>query len=164
MSESSQQSTASQSSSDQSSKPPTIDYWHVWADGEGVSHQTRCTLEEFSQKSIAPTAAPQWMSQLKQSDADVVFTVMPVGWVGEWHENPKPQWIVPLSGRWFVETMDGQRVEMGTGEISFGEDQGTTENAQGHKGHLSGTVGDEPVVLMLVQLKDAPIKRSCHFQ
>ena len=52
-----------------------------------------------------------------------MVTVQPVGWVGTWHENPEPQWIIPLSGRWFVESMDGERVEMGPGEISFGEDQ-----------------------------------------
>jgi hypothetical protein len=47
--------------------------------------------------------------------------------------------------------MDGQRVEMGPGEMSFGEDQNT--RAQGdRKGHLSGTVGEEPAVLMLVQI------------
>ena len=57
--------------------------------------------------------------------AEMLVTVLPVGWVGDWHENPRPQWIIPLSGRWFVETMDGARVEMGPGEMSFGEDQGT---------------------------------------
>jgi hypothetical protein len=84
-----------------------------------------------------------------------LITVLPVGWVGEWHENPKPQWIVPLSGRWFVESMDGQRVEMGPGEISFGADQGTREH-DGRKGHLSGTVGDREAVLWLVQLDETP--------
>ncbi len=53
--------------------------------------------------------------------------------------------------------MDGQRVEMGPGEISFGEDQNTKPDAQGHQGHLSGTVGGEPSVLMIVQLKDSPV-------
>ena len=67
-----------------------------------------------------------------------------MGWVGEWHENPKPQWIVPLSGQWFVETMDGNRVEMGAGDISFGADQNTRANNKGHKGHLSGTAGRSP--------------------
>ena len=38
--------------------------------------------------------------------------------------------------------MDGQRVEMGPGELSFGEDQGTKRDAKGRHGHLSGTVGD----------------------
>ncbi|WP_427157131.1 cupin domain-containing protein [Aliinostoc sp. HNIBRCY26] len=138
------------------SQKPTIDYWRVWTDKDGVSHQSRDQINHFVQKGIAPNVAPQWLSQLKQSGATVTFTVLPVGWVGKWHENPKPQWIIPLSGRWFVETMDGQRVEMGTGEISFGGDQGTKADAQGHRGHLSGTVGDEPAVLMIVQFEETP--------
>ncbi|MEH2311750.1 MAG: hypothetical protein V7K35_10190 [Nostoc sp.] len=102
---------------------------------------------------------------MKQSGATITFSVLPVGWVGNWHENPKPQWVIPLSGRWFVETMDGQRVEMGPGEISFGEDQGTKANAQGNKGHLSGTVGDEPAVLIMVQLEETPtVEQSCRFK
>ncbi len=76
----------------------------------------------------------------------------PQAGVGEWHENPEPQWIVPLSGRWFVETMDGKRVEMGPGEISFGNDQNTKADARGHTGHRSGTAGDQPCMLMLIQL------------
>lgn len=83
-----------------------------------------------------------------------MFSELPVGWVGEWHENPQPQWIIPLSGRWFVETMDGKRVEMGPGEVSFGGDQHTRPNEEGHQGHVSGTVGEEPAVLMLVQLTE----------
>ena len=80
-----------------------------------------------------------------------MFTVQPVGWVGDWHENPAPQWIVVLSGRWWIETMDGTRIEQGPGEFSFGEDQGRRRTA-GRKGHRSGTIGDEPAVLMTVQL------------
>ena len=70
-------------------------------------------------------------------------------------EPASPQWIIPLSGRWFVESMDGQRIEMGPGELSLGADQGTRE-LNGRKGHLSGTVGDLPAVLWLVQLDEAP--------
>jgi len=136
--------------------PPTIDYWHVWTDHDGISHQSRCQIQDFILKSMAPPASPQWLDKLKQVGAKITFAVLPVGWIGSWHENPKPQWIIPLSGCWFVETMDGQRVEMGPGEISFGEDQGTKADAQGHKGHLSGTVGDAPVVQMIVQLEETP--------
>lgn len=39
------------------------------------------------------------------------------GIVIDWHENPVRQWIVPLSGRWFVETMDHLRVEMKAGNF-----------------------------------------------
>ena len=34
----------------------------------------------------------------------------------------------------------------------------------GHKGHLSGTVGDAPAVLIMVQLEETPtIEQSCRF-
>jgi hypothetical protein len=146
-------------------QPPTIDYWHVWTDSEGISHQSRCQLQNFVRKSISPPADPQWLNELQEGSATVVFTVMPVGWVGSWHENPKPQWIIPLSGCWFVETMDGQRVEMGVGDLSFGEDQNTKANADGNKGHLSGTVGNVPAVLMMVQLQEDPtVGQACRFQ
>ncbi len=142
--------------SDDRSASPTIDYWHVWTDRDGVSHQSRRQIQDFELLSIAPPAAPQWLGQLKQAGATFSFTVLPVGWTGTWHENPKPQWIIPLSGCWFVETMDGQRVEMGAGEISFGADQNTQVDAQGRKGHLSGTVGTEPAVLIIVQFDETP--------
>lgn len=144
---------------------PRVPYWHLWADGDGVTHQTRCTLTEFDLKSIGPPAAPQWQGQRTKGDATVMVTVLPVGWVGAWHPNPKPQWIVPLSGRWFVESMDGQRVELGPGDISFGEDQDTKE-VGGKSGHLSGTVGDEPAVLMLVQFEALPAAADgpCRFK
>jgi hypothetical protein len=59
----------------------------------------------------------------------------------------------------YVETMDGIRVEMGPGEMSFGEDQNTRpRNAK--KGHLSGTIGPEPAVLMVVQFDTVPIVAS----
>jgi hypothetical protein len=143
-------------SSDDRSVSPTIDYWHVWTDQDGVSHQSRRQIQDFKLLSIAPPASPQWLGQLKQEGATLSFTVLPVGWTGTWHENPKPQWIIPLSGCWFVETMDGQRVEMGVAEISFGADQNTQADAQGRKGHLSGTVGNEPAVLIIVQFEATP--------
>ena len=143
---------------------PRVAYWHVFVDERGMSRQSRCHIEGFAMKSI-PGAAPQWQDDLVHGPANVNLSVLPVGWIGEWHENPKPQWIIPLSGRWFVETMDGERVEMGPGDISFGEDQGCVADTSGRKGHLSGTVGDEPAVLMLVQLDVTPtVARACRFK
>ena len=60
--------------------------------------------------------------------------------------------------------MDGVRIEMGPGEISFGEDQ-NTRPLDGKRGHLSGTVGAEPAVLMLVQFEVLPmIASACRFR
>ena len=141
-------------------KPSTF-YWHLWTDADGVSRQQRCELTAFQQASVG-AAAPQWNDAQARSEATVVFTVQPVGWVGDWHENPAPQWIVPLSGRWWVESMDGTRIEMGPGELSFGEDQRTVRDAQGRFGHRSGTVGNEPAHLMTVQLHVEPVGAPGH--
>ncbi|MGO8955419.1 MAG: cupin domain-containing protein [Rhodomicrobium sp.] len=143
---------------------PRVSYWHLWTDANGVSRQTRCEFTEFEKAPIQPEAAPQWIGSKIEAGAIVFVTVLPAGWVGDWHENPKPQWIVPLSGRWFVQSMDGQRVEMGPGEISFGEDQ-NTKKVDGKKGHLSGTVGNEPAALLIVQLEILPAAPSaCRFR
>ena len=146
------------------SNPPTVPYWHLWTDARGVSRQTRCAMTEFDLKSMQPPADPQWQGRKRSGAMSVLVTVQPVGWVGTWHENPKPQWIVPLSGRWFVESMDGTRVEMGSGEISFGGDQHCA-HLDGKTGHRSGTIGDVPAVLMVIQFEDdAPPVAPCAFR
>jgi hypothetical protein len=145
------------------SESPRVGYWHIWTDADGVSRQTRCELSEFELRGVGP-ADPQWNDKQARGDATVVFTVQPVGWIGEWHENPAPQWIVPLSGRWWVESMDGTRAEMGPGELSLGEDQGCVKDAQGRSGHRSGTIGDQPAVLMTVQLHTPSVRRPCHLK
>lgn len=143
---------------------PHVPYWHLWTDENGVSHQKLCHMTAFEFESVGPGVEPQWQSGKIREEMTVTVSVQPVGWIGDWHENPKPQWIIPLSGRWFVESMDGTRVTMGPGEISFGEDQNNA-TIDGRSGHLSGTVGDEPAVLMAVQITNlAPTtNETCRF-
>jgi hypothetical protein len=131
---------------------PRVPYWSVWADRQGGTHVTRCEIANLALKTFAPPAAPEWVLKLPDAVDNVTFAVQPVGWLGEWHKNPQPQWVIPLSGWWFVETTDGSRVEMGPGEASFGGDQGARP-VDGKLGHVSGTIGNEPAVLMVVQLK-----------
>ena len=141
--------------------PPKMPYWHVYTDAEGVSRQELFHLERFNFEGINPETAPQWNDKMDPAPSVVTFTVLPVGWVGEWHENPAPQWIVVLSGRWWIESMDGFRIEQGPGEFSLGEDQNCTEQ-DGKRGHRSGTIGDQPAVLMTVQLHVEPQRAPCH--
>jgi len=141
------------------STKPTVQYWHLSTDDKGVSRQVLCEMTEFELKSIKPPADPQWQGERLSGKMTTLVTVLPVGWIGAWHENPKPQWIVPLSGRWFVESMDGARIEMGPGELSFGGDQNCREE-DGKLGHRSGTVGDAPAVLMVIQFEDMPAPSS----
>ena len=141
---------------------PRVAYWHLWTGSDGITHQSECSLSEFAVARVG-SAAPQWNDPQRRADSTVVFTVQPVGWVGDWHENPAPQWIVVLSGRWWIESMDGMRIEQGPGEFSLGEDQGSTLT-DGRKGHRSGTAGSEPAVLMTVQLHVPPVRLPCHFK
>ena len=143
---------------------PTISYWHLWTDADGISRVTQCAMTEFELKSMNAPADPQWQGTRFTGKMTTMVTVQPVGWIGAWHENPKPQWIVPLSGRWFVEAMDGTRIEMGPGEISFGGDQNCLE-VDGKRGHRSGTLGEASAVLMVVQLEEVSAPLSpCEFR
>lgn len=135
---------------------PTVEYWHVWTDTDRRSRQERRMLDGFRFASIIPGTDPIWTRPPEDGARRTVLAILPAGVVGEWHENPVPQWIVVLRGRWFVETMDGQRVEMGPGELSFGGDQGT-RSVDGRTGHRSGAAGTEPCVLLLVQFDDSPV-------
>jgi len=139
---------------------PIVPYWHLHVDADGVSHQSRCALTAYELTSVG-SAAPQWNDKMARGEATVVFTVQPVGWVGDWHENPAPQWIIVLSGRWWIESMDGTRIEQGPGEFSFGEDQGCAET-NGRKGHRSGTIGNQPCCLITIQLHTDPKREPCH--
>jgi hypothetical protein len=140
---------------------PSVPYWHLWVDEQGVSHQSPCRLTSYELGAVG-AAAPQWNNKQPTYPSTAVFTVQPVGWVGDWHENPAPQWIIVLSGRWWIESMDGTRIEQGPGEFSFGEDQGCKADGAGRKGHRSGTIGGEPAVLMTVQLHTDPVRAPCH--
>ena len=134
---------------------PSAGYWHLWCDTDGVTHQTHCRFDALELKTFAPPAKDLWVKRLAAAPEDITILVLQPGQLG-WHRNPQPQWIVPLSGTWFVESMDGTRVEMGPGQLSFGEDQLARTDTDGRTGHLSGVVGDEPCVLMVVQIKDEP--------
>ena len=146
------------------SASPAIPYWHVWTDAEGISHQSLGAISEFQMQAISQGASAQWVGVRTGGTMTTLFSVLPPGWQGDWHENPAPQWIVPLSGRWAVETMDGHTVEMGPGQVSFGGDQNTRMQPDGRSGHRSWTVGDAPAVLLLVQygadVPQPPIPRS----
>lgn len=126
-------------------------FWHCYADEDGTSRQAHRRLVGHSRQSMGGDADPQWNLPMERA-TKVIQAIMPVGFAGDWHENPAPQWIAVLSGCWFVETMDGTRVEMGAGDLSFGGDQGTADG----RGHRSGAVGNEPCCVLIVQFDEIP--------
>lgn len=133
--------------------PAPLTYWHLWTDPEGISHQQLCPLRPFTAAPLNPNVAAQWSAAL-QENGNGFLTQLPVGWLGEWHENAVPKWIFVLRGAWFVESMDGVRRTFTAGEFSFGGDQHCRRLADGRWGHLSGQVGEEPCLQLIIQRND----------
>jgi len=48
--------------------------------------------------------------------------------------------------------------------LSLGEDQDCKADSQGRKGHRSGTIGDQPAVLMTIQLHVPPVHAPGHLR
>ena len=134
------------------SKNPEMQFLHMYTDINGKSAIVEKLLTCFKKESVGGKADPQWMLSFPGKVADIKFAVLPAGWVGDWHESPKKQWVIPTKGRWFIETQNGERVEMGPGDIHFGEDLDTVE-IDGNTGHKSGTVGNAPCYMMIVQFE-----------
>ena len=89
---------------------PALPYLSMWTTPDGLSSIGLTELRGFFQGSVGGKASPLWMGEMPGTVEKVLFNLMEVGWQGEWHESPKPQWIIPLTGRWFIETQDGNRV------------------------------------------------------
>lgn len=146
-------------------QPAGVPYWDNWVDQAGVSHLTKCKLKNFSLSHLAAHADPQWVNHAQQGEARMITSVQPAQWKGGWHAAENVQWIVPLQGVWFVQSMDGTRVELNPGDALLSEDVRAIRDAQGHAGHLSGNVGDAPVALMITQFASAkPGHEPCQTQ
>ena len=131
-------------------QPPILSYFELTKGNSGATTIRQVSLTGFQSDSLGGLAAPSWIRNVSGEFQNVSFVWMPIGWVGEWHESPHPQWVVALQGRWFIETQDGARVEMGPGELHWGADQATNV-IDGHLGHRSGQLGTDACLLMMVQ-------------
>lgn len=130
--------------------------WHLWRDQEGISHLTCKRLEDFSLVSFIQGMPQVWRSAEHQSASKILFLHLEPGQTFGWHENPVPQWIVAISGRFSFETMDGTKVEFSPGDLAFGADQ-HCRCIEGRQGHQTETIGSEPAVLMLIQVDSDPL-------
>jgi hypothetical protein len=58
-------------------------YWHVWVDGTGTTHQTKCEFRDFSPLSLGKGVEPILTDMLPDTPAHVVIGQLPRGWVGQ---------------------------------------------------------------------------------
>jgi len=117
---------------------------HLFNDVKGESHFEEIDVE-FTPVDFAPPAPPVDLSEFQKARSVAIMRAGP-GWKGGWHPAPRRQLMFYLVGRVEGETSDGTRRRMGPGSVVLVED---TEG----KGHRSWVVGEEEVVIAVVQLE-----------
>jgi hypothetical protein len=138
--------------------PPSVPFWEMKPGPDGRSTIDEQMLTDFARRVVSGETDPIWMREFRGEVKAIWFNVLPVGWLGDWHPSPELQWVVPLSGRWFIETQDGKRIEMGPGDIHWGADVAIPE-ANAHIAHRSGQLGDGPCVQMMIQFHGRSLLR-----
>ncbi|MQR99437.1 cupin domain-containing protein [Gluconobacter aidae] len=138
---------------------PTISYWDNWTDPQGVTHLTKCKISTFHEASTTsaetPDAGKVMLSTPHDGPATMTIQVQPPHWKGGWDESHHVQWIVPLSGIYFVKAMDGTSVELNPGDVLLSEDLAPAGRGADPKGHLSGNVGNAAVALQVLRFGEA---------
>ena len=120
-------------------------------------------MTRFELKSMQPPAAPQWQGEKTSGAMTMMVTVQPVGWIGDMARKSETAMdhaaVGPLVRRidgWHARR-DGRRGNSRSAAIRI------AARADGRRGHRSGTVGDAPAVLMVIQFDDAPAPAPCAF-
>jgi len=121
-------------------------YIRVYADENGESHFEDVEMP-FRAVEFAPPATPVDASEFGPATR-CGFLKAPPGWEGDWHPAPKRQWMLYLAGEVEAEVSDGETRRIGPGSITLLEDTWG-------KGHRSRVVGDDEVLLAVVQLEDS---------
>ena len=122
-----------------------MDYVRIYTDSSGETHFEDVEVA-FEEVDFAPPAPPVGLSSFTPATQWAFFS-LPPGWIGDWHPTPRRQIFFYLSGKAGAEVSDGEVRHFGQGSATLVED--TTG-----KGHRSWTIGDEPLVLAVVQMPD----------
>ncbi len=121
-----------------------LTYVRLFADTAGASHIERGLAVQMEPTNFVPPAPAILVSAL-QAASGCAFLSVPAGYFGDWHPSPKRQWLVFISGKMEFEACDGERFLGVPGSVVLLED---TTGA----GHRSTVRGDEPAVMVAVQL------------
>ena len=127
-----------------SGEPGVLKYVRVYSDSIGETHfeDLEINLDEID---FAPPAPPIYTSDLTSSASFGFLSVLP-GWESDWHPAPKRQFMIYLSGIIEAEVSDGEVRQFGPGSITLVEDTIG-------KGHKSKALGNDKIVLEVIQLE-----------
>lgn len=120
-------------------------YTRVYADAEGESHLEDVAVE-FKPTDFAPPAPTLNLSPFLPATRFGFLHASP-GWAGDWHPAPKRQIIFYLVGEVEGEVSAGEVRRFGPGDVVLLEDTVG-------KGHRSHVVGNQEVIMAVVQLED----------
>jgi len=116
-----------------------------YADSTGESH-LEDVVKKLHEANFAPPAPPLLASEFLPAFKYGLISGAP-GWVGEWHPAPKRQIMFYLQGQVEAEVSDGTVRRFGPGSVILVEDTFG-------KGHRSRVVGDDDVLIAVVQVED----------
>ncbi|BBM98388.1 hypothetical protein MPTK1_1g13110 [Marchantia polymorpha subsp. ruderalis] len=145
---------ATTSMADSSEDPKSFKYMQLWASQDGETHIKECKMKGFDLQ--------KYSSELQFVKTDfggqpqkIIFTELSAGLRQPLHPCPEVQFVITLSGSWYIETTDGSRYEFQPGEVLF---QDNTKNSPADKTpqHFSGAVGDLPCQQFIIQFDRSP--------
>jgi quercetin dioxygenase-like cupin family protein len=120
-------------------------YVRLYTGSDGETHledrQAELAPTEFAPPAPPLDTAAPWPAER------VVFVRAEAGWRGDWHPAPRRQLVFYLSGAGEVQVSDGEVRRFGPGAVLLLED------THG-KGHLSRALGEEALMLAMVQLPE----------
>ena len=84
---------------------------------------------------------------LLQSGTGILFAQWPAGFFLEWHNAPRRQYVIILSGQIEIGVGDGTALQLGPGDVALEEDLTG-------QGHTVRVLGDQPVLFAVVPLAE----------
>ena len=120
----------------QGHRPITLTRLYAGPDGQAHAEKTEVKMLPSTIRAGLEESEP-----LKISGAR--FYRWPPGYVWEWHNAVRSQYVITVSGRGEVELSGGQKISLDPGRIILAED------VTG-KGHITRSSGSEDLVLLIV--------------
>lgn len=122
---------------------PPLSYTHVYVDSAGVSHFRE---EKFDFKASRPGGP---LSHALGTGPGAMLLRLKPGAVEDWHNAPRPWYLIVVQGTSEVTTSDGEKRQFGLGSIVLLDD------ITG-KGHQTRSVGTVDHIAAVVPIADAP--------
>lgn len=123
-----------------------VEYVRMYADADGESHFEDLYVE-LEERAFAPPAAPAWVAAFLGAKGTLFFSAGP-DWGGQIpHPSPQRQIFCVMRGAVQATVSDGERRDLGTGDLVLLDDTFG-------KGHATRVLGDAELLLFGAVLAD----------